>query len=100
MFKKYQFKRIVFGDEELPNNYFKEVNKQTLREFVQRYALPFVVEFNYDSADKVFRGLVDHHLLIFASRKNHSWDLINEEASALARKTSFYMKVIPIGIFG
>ena len=93
MFKKYEHKRIVFGDGELAKNNFKEVNKNTLIEFVQRYSLPFVVDFNHDSAQKAFRGWVDHHLLIFASRANHSWDLINQQASAVAKKDEFYMKV-------
>jgi len=94
MFKKYEFKRIVFGDGKLSNNDFKEVNKKTLVEFVQRYSLPFVVDFNHDSAQKAFRGWVDHHLLIFASRANHSWDLINQQASAIAKKEEFYMKLM------
>ena len=93
MFKKYEHKRIVFGDGKLTANNFKEVNKNTLIEFVQRYSLPFVVDFNHDSAQKAFRGWVHHHLLIFASRANHSWDLINQQASAVAKKEEFYMKV-------
>ena len=91
MFKKYEHKRIVFGDGKLTANNFKEVNKNTLIEFVQRYSLPFVVDFNHDSAQKAFRGWVHHHLLIFASRGNHSWDLINQQASAVAKKEEFYM---------
>ena len=93
MFKKYEHKRIVFGDGKLSNNDFKDVNKKTIVEFVQRYSLPFVIDFNHDSAQKAFRGWVDHHLLIFASRANHSWDLINQQASAVAKKEEFYMKV-------
>jgi len=94
MFKKYEHKRIVFGDGKLAGNDFKEVNKNTLIEFVQRYSLPFVVDFNHDSAQKAFRGWVPHHLLIFASRSNHSWDLINQQASAVAKKEEFYMKLM------
>ena len=94
MFKKYEHRRIVFGDGKLANNDFKEVNNKTLIEFVQRYSLPFVVNFDHDSAQKAFRGWVDHHLLIFASRQNHSWDLINQQASAVAKRDEFYMKVL------
>ena len=99
MFKKYDHRRIVFGDGKLTSNNFGKVNKKTLVEFVQRYSLPFVVDFNYETADKAFSGWVDHHLLIFASRKNHSWDLINEEANAIAGTKAFYMKVIYKGGF-
>ena len=96
MFKKYEHRRIVFGDGKLANNDFKVVNNNTLIEFVQRYSLPFVVNFDHDSAQKAFRGWVDHHLLIFASRQNHSLDLINQQAQAVAKRDEFYMKVFII----
>ena len=72
---------------------YGDINKAKMVEFIQRYSLPFVVEFNHDNAQKAFRGWVDSHLLIFASRQNHSYDQIIQRASSIAKKKEFYMKV-------
>ena len=93
MFKKYDHKRVVYGDKTFPNNAYETIDKAKIVEFIQRYSLPFVVNFDHDSAQKAFRGWVDSHLLIFASRQNHTWDQINQVGSQLARKPEFYMKV-------
>jgi protein disulfide-isomerase A1 len=53
-----------------------------------------VVDFNHDNAQKAFRGWVDSHLLIFASRKNHSWNEIVQKGTKLARKEEFFTKLM------
>ena len=38
------------------------------QEFIHRYAVPLVTEFNHDTAQKIFKGLVKSHILIFISK--------------------------------
>jgi len=44
------------------------ITKDSLQEFIHRYAVPLVVEFNHDTAQKIFKGLVKSHLLAFVSK--------------------------------
>ena len=93
MFKKYDQRKILFEDVISIQVNKDGVNKASIIEFIQRHSLPMVVDFNHDNAQKAFRGWVDSHLLIFASRKNHSWNEIVQKGTKLARKEEFFMKV-------
>merc|ERR1711935_178588 len=59
-----------FSDQE------SDIAKDNLLEFIQRYAVPLVIEFNHDSAQKIFRGLVKSHLLIFVSYKSEEYESV------------------------
>ena len=47
---------------------------EALIEFIQRYALPIVIEFNHETAQKIFRGLVKSHLLVFISKTSEDYE--------------------------
>jgi len=42
------------------------------------------VEFNHETAQKIFRGLVKSHLLLFISKKSDQYDGVVETATKLA----------------
>ena len=45
-----------------------------LIEFIQRYALPIVIDFNHETAQKIFRGLVKSHLLVFVNKSSEDYE--------------------------
>ncbi len=64
LFKNFDDRRAVYEGA---------ISKDSLLEFIQRYAVPLVVRFNHDSAQKIFRGLVKSHLLVFISEKSDDY---------------------------
>jgi len=72
------------------------IAKENLLEFIQRYAVPMVVEFNHDSAQKIFRGLVKSHLLIFISYKSDEYQAMYKNAKKLAME--FRNKVMMVTV--
>jgi protein disulfide-isomerase A1 len=78
MFKKYDHKRVVYE--------YGDITKEKIVEFIQRYSLPLVVEFNHDNAQKMFRGLVKSHILIFISYKSDEYEATYNVAKKLAEE--------------
>merc|ERR1712079_390533 len=68
LFKNFDDRRAVYEGA---------IAKENLLEFIQRYAVPLVIEFNHDSAQKIFRGLVKSHLLVFVSYKSEEYETVN-----------------------
>ena len=62
------------------------IGKDALLEFIQRYAVPLVVEFNHESAQKIFRGLVKSHILIFVSYKSEEYEKVVDMSKKLAEE--------------
>ena len=62
------------------------ISKDSLLEFIQRYAVPLVVEFNHDNAQKMFKGLVKSHILIFISYKSDEYEATYNVAKKLAEE--------------
>jgi len=62
------------------------IGKDVLLEFIQRYAVPLVVEFNHDTAQKIFRGLVKSHILIFISYKSEEYEKVVDMSKKLAEE--------------
>jgi len=75
LFKNFDDRRAVYEGA---------IAKDNLLEFIQRYAVPLVIEFNHDSAQKIFRGLVKSHLLIFVSYKSEEYESVVKIAKTLA----------------
>ena len=75
LFKNFDDRRAVYEGA---------IAKENLLEFIQRYAVPLVIEFNHDSAQKIFRGLVKSHLLIFVSYKSEEYESVVKIAKTLA----------------
>lgn len=60
LFKPFDEKKSVFEGE---------LSTETLTKFIQAQSLPLLVEFNHDSASKIFGGSVKSHLLFFVSKE-------------------------------
>lgn len=59
LFKPFDEKRSVFEGE---------FNLENLKKFAEVESLPLLVEFNHDSASKIFGGAIKSHLLFFVSK--------------------------------
>lgn len=77
LFKNFDDRRAVYSGA---------IKKENLLEFIQRYAVPLVVEFNHETAQKIFRGLVKSHLLIFVSYKSEEYEKTVEVSKKLAEE--------------
>merc|ERR1712223_1153166 len=77
LFKNFDDRRAVYEGA---------IAKENLLEFIQRYAVPLVIEFNHDSAQKIFRGLVKSHLLIFVSYQSEEYEAVVKVAKKLAEE--------------
>ncbi|XP_046807923.1 protein disulfide-isomerase [Lucilia cuprina] len=60
MFKPFDDKKTVFEGE---------LTLATLKKFAQVESLPLIVEFNHESASKIFGGQIKSHLLFFVSKE-------------------------------
>lgn len=48
----------------------------TIKKFISTNSLPLVVEFNHDTAQKIFGGDIKSHLLLFLSKDAGHFDLV------------------------
>lgn len=48
-----------------------------MKKFVTTRSLPLVVEFNHDTAQKIFGGEIKSHLLLFLSKESGTFDLVD-----------------------
>lgn len=60
MFKPFDDKKSVFDGE---------LNLDNIKKFAQVESLPLIVEFNHESASKIFGGSIKSHLLFFVSKE-------------------------------
>ncbi|EDW94574.1 protein disulfide-isomerase [Drosophila yakuba] len=60
LFKPFDDKKSVFEGE---------LTEENLKKFAQVQSLPLIVEFNHESASKIFGGSIKSHLLFFVSRE-------------------------------
>ncbi|XP_028895073.1 protein disulfide-isomerase [Zeugodacus cucurbitae] len=60
LFKPFDEKKAVFEGEH---------NVENIKKFVQVQSLPLIVEFNHESASKIFGGTIKSHLLFFVSKE-------------------------------
>ncbi len=65
LFKNFDERRAVYEGT---------IGTEALQEFVHRYSVPVVVEFNHETAQKIFRGLVKSHALFFLSKKSDEYE--------------------------
>ncbi|XP_046659697.1 protein disulfide-isomerase [Homalodisca vitripennis] len=87
LFKKFDDGQAVFDGEQ---------TMDALKKFVQTESLPLVVEFNQDTAQKIFGGDIKSHLLLFLSQaKGHYDDLLVNAKSVAA---PFREKVLFVSI--
>ncbi|XP_049810297.1 protein disulfide-isomerase [Schistocerca nitens] len=62
-----------------------EVTEQAIKKFVAAQSLPLVVEFNHDTAQKIFGGEIKSHLLIFLSKEAGHFDKYLDAARESAK---------------
>ncbi|KAK6630886.1 hypothetical protein RUM43_013456 [Polyplax serrata] len=67
------FKKFDSGRED----YDGEYEEGAMKKFVTTRSLPLVVEFNHDTAQKIFGGEIKSHLLLFLSKESGTFDLVD-----------------------
>lgn len=61
-------------------------DEATLKKFVTSQAMALVVDFNHDSAQKIFGGEIKSHLLMFLSKEAGQFEKYAEPAKEVAKK--------------
>jgi protein disulfide-isomerase A1 len=62
------------------------LDEASLKKFVAAQAMALVVDFNHDSAQKIFGGEIKSHLLMFLSKEAGTFDKVVEIAKTVAKK--------------
>jgi len=66
------------------NDYDGATDADELTKFINANSLPLVIEFNHDTAQKIFGGEVKNHLLLFVSQKSEAFPAQKEMAAKVA----------------
>lgn len=64
--------------------YDGEVQIDAVKKFIQTESLPLVVEFNHDTAQKIFGGDIKSHLLMFLSQSASNYEELLKSAKSVA----------------
>jgi len=91
LFKKYEVTKdsavILFKDfDEGKTEFDGEFKDDEIVKFVAANALPLVVDFNHETASKIFGGDIKSHLLIFLSKAAEHYDEYVETAKTVGKK--------------
>lgn len=65
--------------------YEGEHKEADIKKFVSGNALPLVVEFNHETAQKVFGGEIKSHLLLFLNKGEDHYETVTEAARSVAK---------------
>ncbi|KAK9719553.1 Thioredoxin [Popillia japonica] len=76
LFKKFDEGKVLFEGE---------LAEQNLKKFIVSNALPLVVEFNHETAQKIFGGDIKSHLLLFLAKGEDHFETISEAARSVAK---------------
>uniref|UniRef100_A0A0P4WI78 Protein disulfide-isomerase n=1 Tax=Scylla olivacea TaxID=85551 RepID=A0A0P4WI78_SCYOL len=89
VFKEYEVEGegiILFKDfDEGKNKYEGEITEEGISKFVSANSLPLVVDFNHETASKIFGGEIKSHLLIFLSKEAGHYDTHMEACMNVAK---------------
>lgn len=101
VFKEYEVEGeegiILFKDfDEGKNKYEGELTEEGIMKFVSANSLPLVVDFNHETASKIFGGEIKSHLLIFLSKEAGHYDKYMEACINAAK--SFKGQVLYVTI--
>lgn len=61
-------------------------DKDKIIQFVKETSLPLFIEFNQQSAQRIFSGEMKNHLLIFLSKETDNFNRVNESVRELAKQ--------------
>ena len=86
------FKKFDDGRNDLEG----EVTEEALAKFISGNALPLVVEFNQDTAQKIFSGEVKSHLLLFLSASSEDFAAKTDIAREIAKEYKGEMLFVTI----
>merc|ERR1712121_503315 len=78
------------------NNLEGEITVESITKFISGNALPLVVEFNQDTAQKIFSGEVKSHLLLFLSAAAEDFDAKVDIARGIAKDHKGQMLFVTI----
>lgn len=76
LFKKFDEGKVVYDGES---------KMEDIKKFVTSQSLPLIVEFNHETAQKIFGGDIKSHLLIFLSKEAGHYDDYEDKARAVAK---------------
>jgi len=76
LFKQFDEGKVVFDGE---------ATEEAVKKFVSSQSLPLVIDFNHDSAQKIFGGEIKSHLLLFLSKEAGHLDKYVEVARSVAK---------------
>jgi protein disulfide-isomerase A1 len=62
-----------------------EITERNIKKFVTSQSLPLVVDFNHETAQKIFGGEIKSHLLMFLSQQEGHIDKYLEGAREIAK---------------
>lgn len=77
------FKKFDEGRAELKTDLN---DKDKIIQFVKETSLPLFIEFNQQSAQRIFSGEMKNHLLIFMSKETDNFNRVNESVRELAKQ--------------
>lgn len=76
LFKKFDEGKVAFEGE---------LTEAALKKFITSNSLPLIVEFNHETAQKIFGGEIKSHLLLFLAKGEEHFEKIAEEARSVAK---------------
>uniref|UniRef100_A0A6B2EGS5 Protein disulfide-isomerase n=1 Tax=Phlebotomus kandelakii TaxID=1109342 RepID=A0A6B2EGS5_9DIPT len=76
LFKKFDEGKAVYEGD---------VEEESLKKFILSESMPLVVDFNHDSAQRIFGGEIKNHLLFFLSKDKGDFEKYAEPAKTVAK---------------
>ncbi|GLV39455.1 Protein disulfide isomerase [Carabus blaptoides fortunei] len=77
LFKKFDEGKVLFEGESTEAN---------IKKFVAAQSLPLIVDFNHETAQKIFGGEIKSHLLMFGSKASGEYEKMVEAARSVAKQ--------------
>jgi protein disulfide-isomerase A1 len=68
------------------NELTTSIDENSIREFILENQLPIVVDFNAETAQKIFGGEIKVHVLLFSSKTSNDYQTVREEFKTAAKQ--------------
>ncbi|KAF7266518.1 protein disulfide isomerase [Rhynchophorus ferrugineus] len=76
LFKKFDENQVTYEGE---------AEESSLKKFIQAYSFPLLVEFNHETAQKIFGGEIKSHLLFFLDKSTDNYQTVTDVARDVAK---------------